>query len=365
MRLLVLMGHTSPWANEIATALKRLGHDVHLLDFDTLAFGGMPTDAADTADMLRAYDSTTLVRRPRSPFAQHFALVLPLRRVARRIKPDVTLCLYAGRFALAAFLAGVRPYVVYVVGSDVLLAGRVQRLINGKVLTAASRILANGEHLTDATREQAPAAKIETLLMGVDVEQWKPRPRLEVPRIFNHRLFSDVYNNDLIIRALAKLPPDIPRFQMIFASGGPRLEDSITLADRILPARIRAYVEFWRGAARREDIRSALAETDIYVSMARSDGTATSVLEAMACGAFPILSDIPANRPFAQPMEGRGFLVNPDDDAELARRLEHALRNVAECRERSSTVRDYIRKTADASVNMALLSERLHWAAGR
>jgi glycosyltransferase involved in cell wall biosynthesis len=363
VKLLVLMGHSSPWANEIAASLKRLGHEIHVLDFDTLAFGGMPTDAADTEERLHAYDSTTLVRRPRAALAQHFALVLPLRRLARRLKPDATLCLYAGRFAFASYLAGVRPYIVYVVGSDVLLANAVQRRINRAVLTPASLVLANGKHLADATRQQAPAAKVESLLMGVDVDQWRPQPRHTIPRIFNHRLFTDVYNNNAIIRALAKLPPDTPRFQMIFASGGTQLEESIRLADRMLPPTIRGCVEFWRGNMRREEIRAALAETDIYVSMARSDGTATSVLEAMACGAFPILSDIPANRPFVQP--GRGALVDADDDAALARRLEHALRNVAECRALADSIREYIRRTADASVNMALLSERLQWAAAQ
>ena len=365
MKLLVMMGHTSPWANGIASALKDLGHEIHLLDFDTLAFGGMPTNPQDTQALLGTYDSATHVPRPASSLAQHFALVGPLRHLARRIAPDLVLCLYAGRFALAAFLSGVRPYIVYVVGSDVLLAGRAQRLLKRRLLTSASLVLANGIHLATVTRAQAPAAKIETLLMGVDVEKWKPKPRLDVPRIFNHRTFLAVYNNEVIIRALAKLPPDIPRFQMIFASGGPELEQGIALADRILPARIRPLVEFWRGEARREDIRSALAQTDIYVSMSRSDGTATSVLEAMSCGALPILSDIPANRPFAGPESSLGALVDPDDDDALARQLEHTLRNIVEYRAGASAIREYIRSTADAAVNMPLLARRLQWVAQR
>ncbi len=169
MKLLTLMGHGSPWSNEVALSLQSMGHEIHLLDFATLAKGGMPTNLADVTDTLRRYDSVLLIPRPRSQSLQHLALIRPLRRLARRIRPHLILCLYAGRFALAAYFSACRPYAVYVVGSDVLLAGALQRQLNRITLSAASLVLANGEHLAQQTRIQAPSAKVESLLLGVDV----------------------------------------------------------------------------------------------------------------------------------------------------------------------------------------------------
>lgn len=356
MRLLVLMSRgASPWAQELVGSLKASGHELHLLDFEAMPAGGMPTNSADTEATEREFQSVHLVRGARSSLA----LVLPLRRLARRIKPHLVLCLYGGRFALAAWLSGCRPYVVYVVGSDVLLAGTAQRWLNRLTLGAAALVLANGGHLAWQARVQAPAAQVEMLLLGVDVRRLVPRARRAIPRIFNHRTFSATYDNESIIRALAALPPNVPRFEMIFASGGPDLAVAEALADRLLLPRIRGFVEFWRGHARREQILESLAETDFYISMARSDGTATSVLEAMSCGAFPLLSDIPANRPLVDEAVGVGVLVPVGDHAALARRLEACLRDVATYRVRLEAVRHHVATFADATANRAILIRRL------
>ncbi len=150
---------------------------------------------------------------------------------------------------------------------------------------------------------------------------------------------------------------------MIFASGGPQLDAALSIADRILPKRVRGFVEFWRGNALRERILAALAQSDFYVSMTRSDGTATSVLEAMSCGAFPILSDIPANRPLVDTAAGIGALVPADDPAALARQLHGCLNDVARYRGMQGPIRDRVQSFADATVNHAVLAERLSWAA--
>jgi glycosyltransferase involved in cell wall biosynthesis len=355
--------HGSPWANDLALSLQRMGHEIHVLDFRTIASGGMPTNMQDTVDTLRRYNSVQLVERPRSPWMQHVALVRPLRRLARHLRPDLVLCLYGGRYALSTYLAGVRPYVVYVVGSDVLLASPMQRWINRFTLSAATLVLANGEHLAQEARRQAPRARVERLLMGVDVELLRPRRRHGVARIFNHRTFSATYNNETIIRALARLPGDTPAFEMVFASGGPELADAIACADSVLPGHLRSHVAFWRGEARREHIMDELARADFYVSMARSDGTATSVLEAMSYGVFPILSDIPANKALIDTEAGIGALVPSEDADALAGQLRECLCRVDHHRQQSLPIRNHVRRFADAAVNRAQLAAHLLAAA--
>jgi glycosyltransferase involved in cell wall biosynthesis len=39
---------------------------------------------------------------------------------------------------------------------------------------------------------------------------------------------------------------------------------------------------------------------DVYVSASLWDGASISLMEAMACGVFPVVSDIPANREWLQ-----------------------------------------------------------------
>jgi glycosyltransferase involved in cell wall biosynthesis len=69
-----------------------------------------------------------------------------------------------------------------------------------------------------------------------------------------------------------------------------------------------------------------LRASKIYLSMSLSDGASTSLFEALACGAFPIVSDIPANREWIVHGEN-GFLVSPLDSRELARCVIEAFNN--------------------------------------
>ena len=57
--------------------------------------------------------------------------------------------------------------------------------------------------------------------------------------------------------------------------------------------------------------------------MSYSDGMSLSLLEAMACGAFPVVSDIPANREWIT--HGvNGYLVQLDSPTQLAERIDKA-----------------------------------------
>jgi glycosyltransferase involved in cell wall biosynthesis len=53
-------------------------------------------------------------------------------------------------------------------------------------------------------------------------------------------------------------------------------------------------------------MRELYREHEVYVSMSRSDSTSQSLLEAMAAGLLPIVSDIPGNRPWIGSDAGTG-----------------------------------------------------------
>ena len=73
----------------------------------------------------------------------------------------------------------------------------------------------------------------------------------------------------------------------------------------------RAIAELYRRAA-------------VAVSVPSSDGTPQSVLEAMACGAVPVLSDLPSLREWVD--DGReAFLVPAGDSAAVASAISRLL----------------------------------------
>ena len=69
-----------------------------------------------------------------------------------------------------------------------------------------------------------------------------------------------------------------------------------------------------------------LSQADLYVSTSLSDGTSVSLLEAMAAGSFPVVTDIVSNREWVVDGEN-GFLVRTDSVDLLAQRIVDAIRN--------------------------------------
>jgi glycosyltransferase involved in cell wall biosynthesis len=78
---------------------------------------------------------------------------------------------------------------------------------------------------------------------------------------------------------------------------------------------------------------SLLRDHHLYVSTSPADTTSVSLLEAMAVGLFPIVTDIPANREWIADGEN-GRLVPPGEATKLAVALIDAWRD-ADLRERA------------------------------
>lgn len=366
MRIVVCMTHYSPWSNQVAQNLQALGHEIHVFDFGPIAASSTALKseghATDEIENCKRVSGFHLVRPIHRSKIRYVFGALQLRRLAKRLEVDMVLSLYGGGLALMVYLSGIRPFAVYVVGSDVLLATSLYRKINRKVLSAAALVFANGDFLAEKTREQAPEADVVPLLFGVNTGRLAASDFSARPvRMICTREFADVYNNESIIEAIATFPEDAPDFRMVFVSGGATLQKNMDLADRVLSPLLRAKVEFW-GGVEYERLLAALGQSSIFLSMSRSDGTATSVLEAMGSGLFPILSDIPQNRALTG---SSGILVPLGDRERLASAMLETLRNPARCGLHAQARRDFIRTHSNAATNSSILASRLEEVAGR
>jgi glycosyltransferase involved in cell wall biosynthesis len=163
------------------------------------------------------------------------------------------------------------------------------------------------------------------LYLGVDTDEFSPGVPASRPRIVCTRGFLPLYNNGYLVEGLAALNGNAPRdLEVTFASPGPELPTVQGLADKLLPDALRQRIRFCNGLARAQLVEE-LQRSQVYVSLSRSDGTSSSLLEAMACGAFPVISDIPQNREWVTPEEDNGILVPFDQPQALADALQRSL----------------------------------------
>lgn len=260
-----------------------------------------------------------------------------------------------------AWLSRFTPYAVYLVGSDVMQLNPMKRMITKRVLRSARRVFVNGTYLRKQAEERFSGVAMRSLYLGVETNRFVPGSKREAPlRIVCTRGFYDVYNNESIIKAVAGLPSDVPDFSMTFVSGGPLLEKAVKLADRILDPAIRNKVSFL-GGVESDRLLSLVADSHIYVSMSRSDGTSTSLLEALSCSLFPVVSDIPQNREWICPdgSQRNGILVPLDDPQAAAEALRQAILNQQWRADAGQRNRELVIAKADSRSNMQNLVEDL------
>jgi glycosyltransferase involved in cell wall biosynthesis len=114
----------------------------------------------------------------------------------------------------------------------------------------------------------------------------------------------------------------------------------------------------FHGARPYDEIAAALRSADAYASLTASDGVSASLLEAMAAGCLPIVSDIPAARTWITPGEN-GLLVDGSDAGSVAAALRRALQDEALRRLAAERNRAIVERRADLYGNVAAIGREL------
>jgi glycosyltransferase involved in cell wall biosynthesis len=80
------------------------------------------------------------------------------------------------------------------------------------------------------------------------------------------------------------------------------------------------------GSVPESEIVQYFLASDIYISASHSDGSSVSLLQAMACGIAPLVSDIPGNREWVIPHQN-GWLFEDGNSTALAAMIIQASRS--------------------------------------
>jgi glycosyltransferase involved in cell wall biosynthesis len=225
-----------------------------------------------------------------------------------------------------------KPVVVTIHGSDFRMATEKFSFLTKVFLYVcqrANQIMCVSElQRKEIQKMGIKAEKISTVPMGIDepfLEAGKKRAEKsngQPHTVLSNRTLLPLYNVSLLIRAIPKVIKEQPYTKFFIAGDGSDRKDLEKEADRLS---LSSSVQFL-GRLPHEKMADVLSQTDIYVSTSLSDGTSVSLLEAMGSGAFPIVTDIPANGEWI--VDGKnGFLVPVDQPEILADRILSAIRD--------------------------------------
>ena len=331
MRVLVLGDLASPHALRWAEAMAGQGHEVERVGF------GEPTPSEVDAVELGS----------RTVSNGRYLRALPRwRAIARRFRPDLVHAHFVSSYGLMAALESHRaPVVQFAWGSDILWSPRrpaaQQRLVR-YALRRAAAVVVDAEEVGDAVAGLAPGTPQVRVTFGPE-RSWTTAPREATTRILSPRQLKPFYHVDAIVGAFTRVAEDRPAWVLDVLTGG---DDASGLRAAVSATGLGERVTFLPRLTR-AGLQAQMLSAEIVCSVPDSDATSVALLEGMASGAFPIVSDLPANRSWVT--DGENGLVVPAGDVE---RLAAALRVAIDDEE--------LRRRA-ARTNRALIAERGTW----
>ncbi|MBE0440395.1 MAG: glycosyltransferase [Gammaproteobacteria bacterium] len=305
--------HTVRWANGLSSD----GHEVHVITQQPIV------DPFDSAVKVHLFPF-------RGAFG-YFTMVPAVRRLLRKIKPDIVNAHYASGYGTTARLVDYHPWVLSVWGSDVYdfpHKSPLHRWLVKKNLRAADQVASTSYCMADETRSLTPElADIAITPFGVDLNAYaglKPEVAEQKPKLVigTVKTMKPKYGVDTLVEAYAlllkslKAKPELntPDLELRLVGGGEQTAELQALAQRFGVAESVNFV----GRVPHTEVPQELAKLDIYVALSRLDSESfgVAIIEAGAAGRPVVVSD--AGGLPEVTVEGKTGFVVPREDPQAA-----------------------------------------------
>ena len=294
---------------------------------------------------------------------------IQVKQLVKNINPDIVDGHFVTIYGFLAALSGFHPLVVTAWGSDVFITpwqNPLWKLTAKYALKHADKIacLFSLDIVKDKlVRLGADLSKVETYYFGVDTSRFHHIVNcseikadlgidLTSPVVLNPRGLASVYGTEIFIKAIPEVLTQIPKTKFIILYK----KDEIDIVNRLKKQTCTTdsvkFIEF----VPHSKMPQLLSAADVYVSPALSDGASNALFEAMACETAPVVTDIPANRPWVVDGEN-GYLFPTGDYNTLAEKVVNLLRDKEKREIFGGKSRALICEKAEQRVQMALIEK--------
>jgi L-malate glycosyltransferase len=228
-----------------------------------------------------------------------FFLHLPkIIKIIKKINPTFVNAHYLTSYGLAAALvqhwcSGKFFLVQSTWGTDILVTPLKNWLFSISTrysLNRARLITSDSEFMSEKIR-QYTTTPVLTFTFGLDRLPTLDPKQKQKGLFFSNRILSENYNIDEVLLFFSKIAQREKNAQLIIANDG---EQRFELEDLARRLQITDRVRF-NGFLSTEKQEEWYRKAEFFISIPTSDSTSVSLLEAMAYGCIPIVSDIPAN----------------------------------------------------------------------
>jgi len=204
--------------------------------------------------------------------------------------------LYSGpAFYWAAAVCGLlrmmnKPYILTLHGGNLPEFGRRHRWSVKKLLQSAAAVTAPSRYLFEEMREYRPDIQVLPNAIALAHYPFMPRDSAR-PRLVWIRAFHHIYQPSLAIRVLAQLKERFPDIQLTMAGpdkGDGSLQEARSLAREL---GVDNRIQFL-GQLPKAEIARWINSGDIFLNTSSVDNCPVTVIEAMACGACVVTTEV-------------------------------------------------------------------------
>ena len=330
-----LGGGAAPVCRDLASEMAKNGHRVTVV---TMGYLGLPE--YEMNDGVEIYRLKCLRTKAHSclPWEQYSYILAAKRFLKKHLRQrqyDVCHTHFVIPTGLIAKWAKKHfglPYVITAHGSDVegynekysmKVMHRFLRPVWRRIVREAYAAVAPSEYLLKLMERELSGGRYLRIPNGLDISKFLNDHSLKEKRILLMGRMQAAKNFQTVFRAVALIPDTVWDGWMVDVLGDGPLETKLQKLcfELGIENRVKFYGWVDNGSAKQLDY---LKRASIYISASHFENCPVSVLEALAAGCYPVLSDIEGHRQFFLSHKEPIFF-KADDVRELAEMIESLL----------------------------------------
>ncbi|MFA7082203.1 MAG: glycosyltransferase family 4 protein [Bacteroidales bacterium] len=239
-----------------------------------------------------------------------FLLPHKINKIIRDYKPDFIVIIQVDTAAFSTVIANRKkiPTLVIALGSDVLTIPNKGYLYKqmAKFVLKRVKYFNTGARYAVNKMNELSGKDLDVVIANSGFEPGcKPMPKQNI--IYSNRLHQSLYRIPQIIEAFARFIGNKERDDWMLVIGATGDEDNLKQKAKELG--IEDKVEFI-GWVEKQENNYYYSISKIWISIPESDCTPISLMEAMAAGCIPIMSDLDANKEWVE--EGKNGIIVSD-----------------------------------------------------
>lgn len=306
--------HNQRWISALAN---RPGIDLHVVSFDT--------------DIKFPNVTYHPLKRRTGNKTDYLLNITTLKKIVRKIKPDLLHAQYATSYGFMAARINFHPFVVTGWGADIFDSPQnpvMKRIL--KYTFAKADTITVLSQITLKEIKKLTAKNIELIPFGVDTEKFLPtqNKNSNTIHIGTIRTLSEKYGVDYLIRAFALLTPKYNNLKLEIVGDGPqrdfleKLASDLKISDKI------TFHGFVNQNTDFEKYLNLLHKMDIFsiLSILDSESFGVAAVEAMAC-AIPVVASDVGGLPEVVGNNDAGLIVPARDTIATANAIEKLIAN--------------------------------------